>query len=480
MKIIRPIEVTSGILTTNVAETVSAYNAGTTYAAGDYSRNTSTNHVFLSAAAANTGRALTDRAWWIDTGVSNPFKMFDLYNNSQTTNTTAINVTVAVDGRIDSVVLFNLSAISVTIKAVAADGPSRTNRALRSQEFDNASWSKTNVTVTANDIVAPDGTLTADKIAASSTAATTISQTITAGATGAHVYSIYVKQGSGATDANRFGLRNNTTATNLSLLSVDYSTGLVTHTVGSGATMTAWGDEGWWRLDIPAASGITSGNSLIIYSGFAGASETNGEYSYVWGAQLEAGSTATDYIATTTAAVTTTDFFAKFQTYSLRETALVTDWYSYFFEEITYRTALSVTDIPAYLDMDVSVNIASTVGGTAGCGTCVIGLSKEFGSTALGVQFGIDDLSIKTKDEWGQFTILERPYSDRITIPVFLFNSELNAFKQVVAAYRAIPTVYIASELYDPAMVFGFFKSFNVDIAYNDYSTCTLEIEGVT
>jgi hypothetical protein len=41
-----------------------------------------------------------------------------------------------------------------------------TNRLLRSQEFDNASWAKTNATVTANAAVAPDGTTTADKLVA--------------------------------------------------------------------------------------------------------------------------------------------------------------------------------------------------------------------------------------------------------------------------------------------------------------------------
>jgi hypothetical protein len=42
-----------------------------------------------------------------------------------------------------------------------------TNRLLRSQEFDNASWVKQNATVTANAVVAPDGTTTADTLVAS-------------------------------------------------------------------------------------------------------------------------------------------------------------------------------------------------------------------------------------------------------------------------------------------------------------------------
>jgi hypothetical protein len=40
--------------------------------------------------------------------------------------------------------------------------PQRTNLLLRSEEFDNASWSKSNVTITANQTNSPDGNLNAD------------------------------------------------------------------------------------------------------------------------------------------------------------------------------------------------------------------------------------------------------------------------------------------------------------------------------
>ena len=40
----------------------------------------------------------------------------------------------------------------------------RTNLLLRSEEFDNASWTKTRSSVTANAITAPDRTLTGDKL----------------------------------------------------------------------------------------------------------------------------------------------------------------------------------------------------------------------------------------------------------------------------------------------------------------------------
>lgn len=177
--------------------------------------------------------------------------------------------------------------------------PAATNYLLRSQEFDNASWSKTNVTVTANAVAAPDGTTTADKVEATASAATTLRQVETTIATTTAAFSVYGKIGSGATDANRFVLRNETTTTDLVTVTVNWTTGVVT---GAGAYSEAMGN-GWWRVTLYATTGITSGNDLACYVGFSGSSETAGEFAYVWGAQLETGSRATSYVATTTVAV---------------------------------------------------------------------------------------------------------------------------------------------------------------------------------
>ena len=73
-----------------------------------------------------------------------------------------------------------------------------TNLQIRSEEFDNASWLKTNITVTANDTISPDGTENADKLQRTSTAASNIRNETYIGY-GAKTYtsSIFVKKGEG-------------------------------------------------------------------------------------------------------------------------------------------------------------------------------------------------------------------------------------------------------------------------------------------
>jgi len=174
-------------------------------------------------------------------------------------------------------------------------GAAKLNELIYTSEFDNAAWAKANITVTANAIAAPDGTLTADKVEATAAAVTTLVQIVTGvGRTTGNTAFIYAKQGSGATQANTFIFRDTTAATNLVYLTINYGTGALTDTTGSGpATATDVGD-GWWKIPF-SGNAVTNGNSIGLYPAFVSLSEGAGEFAYLWGAQLEKGTAAGDY-----------------------------------------------------------------------------------------------------------------------------------------------------------------------------------------
>ena len=178
----------------------------------------------------------------------------------------------------------------------------RVNLLLQSNDF-QTSWSPTNITRTLASTTGPDGTLSGVKLEATASAVTTLFQSATVAATSA-TFSVFVKQGSGATIANEFLLRNSTTLTNLVRGTLNFSTGVWTYSVGSTGVVVTNTGNGWWRLQISATAGITSGDSINVYVGFTGLGQVAGEFLYAYGAQLEAGAFATSYIPTVGSQVT--------------------------------------------------------------------------------------------------------------------------------------------------------------------------------
>lgn len=71
----------------------------------------------------------------------------------------------------------------------------RTNLLLRSEEFNDATWAKTDTTITANDTTAPDGAATADLCTEGVAGTAIITQAVTATANGNYAVSFFVRRG---------------------------------------------------------------------------------------------------------------------------------------------------------------------------------------------------------------------------------------------------------------------------------------------
>jgi hypothetical protein len=185
----------------------------------------------------------------------------------------------------------------------------RQNLLLRSEEFDNASWTKGNSSVSADATQAPTGTTTADKLV-ENTATTehNITQSATWLGNTTYTFSVYAKPDGRSRFDLLFGTAGNWSGGRQAAF--DVSTGSVVATDGAMASITAAGD-GWFRCRITATTTASPSASLVALRMIA--SGTSVTYTgdgtsglFLWGAQLEAGAFPTSYIPTTGTAATRT------------------------------------------------------------------------------------------------------------------------------------------------------------------------------
>lgn len=160
------------------------------------------------------------------------------------------------------------------------------------QEFDNAAWTKSNATVTANATTAPDGSVSADKLVETTavTVAHTVQQTITVVTNTPQLISVYAKAG----ERSKFQLGGGN-----SFATFDLNLGTVTLSVGASATIVSVGN-GWYRCSIagavPSVTSLIYGITLVNDAGSNNYTGDGTSGIYIWGAQLSDSASVDPYV----------------------------------------------------------------------------------------------------------------------------------------------------------------------------------------
>ena len=184
--------------------------------------------------------------------------------------------------------------------------PGMVNQIVRSSEFSNASWSKTDLTVTADNLLAPDGTTTGDTLTegVAGTAAMTQGYTVTSGAT--VTQSVFLKYNNqqwlrlrivdGANAINAWVDIQNGVAGTISAAGTGVIGTVVVTNVGNG----------WYRCSMSGSIPATTSYSFHLFSAASNGSfsRTNNAAYGVWHAQAEMSAVATSIMPTTSGTFT--------------------------------------------------------------------------------------------------------------------------------------------------------------------------------
>jgi hypothetical protein len=169
--------------------------------------------------------------------------------------------------------------------------PQRTNLVTFSEQMNF--WANGSGTMTANQLASPDGAVNADKFDNSGDCSTFVTA-----ANAAHTFSLFVKQGTSPSAS----IDMSDGATGDVITTFTFATKSFSNTTAGGSwtsPSTAYQDygNGWYRISLTATKGAgsTIGHKIIA---------SGSGYTYVWGAQLEAGSYVTSYIPSLSTSVT--------------------------------------------------------------------------------------------------------------------------------------------------------------------------------
>lgn len=167
-------------------------------------------------------------------------------------------------------------------------------------------------------------------------------------------------------------------------------------------------------------------------------------------------------------------------TVSLTDNGAVENWYGYFFEPILRKSELVLFDLPNYVSATIDVDIGAGTGNTAKVGQIVFGSQKTLGLTTYGTTIGIQDYSTKDTDAFGNVVITERRFAQLVDYDVKLATSTVRDVQKTLATYRATPLVYSGTEdgTYGD-LVYGYYRSFGINISTPSFSDATIEVEGL-
>lgn len=184
----------------------------------------------------------------------------------------------------------------------------------------------------------------------------------------------------------------------------------------------------------------------------------------------------------TSLTVTMRDGLAGPVVYSLTvplDGTLIADWYQYYWEPSVQLSEVVLSDLAPYLDGHVTLTITGP--STVKIGAAPLGVSYDLGDTQYGATAGITDYSTKTIDRYGNALLKQGEFSKRANFKLMLPKSQVTKTFALLTALRSTPCVWSGTTVagYEPLIIFGYFRDFQLEVPYPTYSMYSLEIEGL-
>lgn len=153
-------------------------------------------------------------------------------------------------------------------------------------------------------------------------------------------------------------------------------------------------------------------------------------------------------------------------------------WYAWAYGERREQSVMHLFDLPTYRNAKLRVEIEAA--NDAGIGVMLLGQQKDIGFGVMpGLSMGVRDFSRKDRDQWGDVVLQERAYARERSFRVTVEKSQLDNTDRVLTSLRATPALWLLSQKYEQANVYGWVQDWRVSVDYGPYSVLSLQIEGL-
>lgn len=166
------------------------------------------------------------------------------------------------------------------------------------------------------------------------------------------------------------------------------------------------------------------------------------------------------------------------QTVGMWSISQKSSWYDWVYGERREQDSLYRFDLPSYRGAYVRIEIEAA--NDAAIGVILLGQQQDIGfGVSPGLSMGIRDYSRKETDQWGEVTLQKRAYARERSFKVNCLKTELDNTDRLLTSLRAAPALWLLSNQYQQANVYGWASDYKLLVDYGPYCVLSLQLEGL-
>ena len=156
----------------------------------------------------------------------------------------------------------------------------------------------------------------------------------------------------------------------------------------------------------------------------------------------------------------------------------VDDYWEWFFEPYEQREDMVFYGLPTYTDATIVITI-TPASNEAAIGRVATGIASKLGMALADSTSGAQSFTTRTRDGFGNLTIVARRYIDVFEYKISIKSSTIAYVKRKLAAAASSPSLFFVDENNEAFVGFGLVEDFSIPYEAPSRSKLTIEVKSI-